>query len=683
MEIIREKLVPMMRQYFKIKDAYPDAILMYRLGDFYEMFFDDAVTASRLLDLTLTGRECGLSERAPMCGVPHHAVDNYIKKLIDAGYKAAICEQLTDPKESKGMVERDVVRVVTPGTVMEDGILDEKKNNYIASVFLTDKGYGIAWADISTGEFFLTQGDADSHCMSALEDTLTGIAPSEIISNEVFAVESASMQSFKSGRTVKPDTYSASAFMRENAEKRLLAQLGTITLESFGFADKRFAVSAAGALLDYFLKTQKRSLSHLSVPKYSAGTTFMVIDGNARQNLELTETIRERKRAGSLLGILDQTKTASGARTLRKWLERPLQDCREINARADAVEELLSDLRLRGDISAKLVGVRDLERLAGKIAYGSVNPRDCLSVLDTLTVVPDLKKSLSGAKSALLKSLNSQITPSEEIRKLLSSAIDPNAPAAVKDGGFIRGGFSKELDDFRNARTLGKEWLANLETNEREQTGIRTLKVGYNHVFGYYIEVSKSFMGMVPYRYQRKQTLAGGERYVTAELKEIEEKILGAEENALKLESRIFAEIKDKLTEKIFDFQNTARALGAVDALLSFVETAYKRKYVRPVISPKITGITITEGRHPVVEAQGAASSYVPNDTDLNRESRTMVITGPNMAGKSTYMRQVALITLMAHIGSFVPAKYAEIALTDRIFTRIGASDDLTGGQST
>ncbi|MDR3216342.1 MAG: DNA mismatch repair protein MutS [Clostridiaceae bacterium] len=683
MEIIREKLVPMMRQYFKIKDAYPDAILLYRLGDFYEMFFDDAVTASRILDLTLTARDCGLSERAPMCGVPYHAVETYIKKLIEAGFKAAVCEQLTDPKESKGMIERDVVRVITPGTVMEDGILDEKKNNYIAAVFLTEKGCGAAWADISTGEFYLTENTADDRNLSLIEDILTGISPAEIISNDVFAVEAASMNSFKAGRLSKPEAYQASAFLLENAEKRILTQLGAATLDAFGFVGKRFAIAAAGALVDYLLKTQKRSLAHISAMKYTANETCMVLDGNTRRNLELTETMRDRKRSGSLLGVLDKTKTAAGARTLRKWLEQPLQDCREINARLDAVGELVSDVRLRADVGEGLSGVRDLERLAGRIAFGSLNPKDCLAILDTLTAVPELKKTLRGAKSAELKALNSKIIPSEETRVLLSSAIDPNAPALIKDGGFIRTGFLKELDDYKNARSMGKEWLANLEANEREATGIRTLKISYNHVFGYYIEVSKSFMGLVPYRYQRKQTLSNGERYITAELKEIEEKILGAEESALKLELRIFAEIKEKLTERISEFQSTARALGATDALRSLAETAYTRKYVRPNINPKISGIAILEGRHPVVEAQGSVASYVPNDTDLSLETRTMVITGPNMAGKSTYMRQVALIVLMAHIGSFVPAGSADISLTDRIFTRIGASDDLTGGQST
>jgi DNA mismatch repair protein MutS len=676
-----QNLSPMMRQYLMLKEKYPGTVLFFRLGDFYEMFFEDAVKISAELDLTLTGRDCGLSERAPMCGVPYHAVDTYLKRLIDKGYKVAVCEQLTEPN-GKGMVERDVVRVVTPGTAIDDGLLDEKKNNYIASVYMEEGAFGIAWADISTGEFNTAELSGEK-AAAELADLLTAAAPSEIISNEAFIMASAALECFSLERLTEPARYHAWAFQFENAQNRLFNQLNTKTLSPFIPDDKRLAVIAAGALAEYFLETQKRSLSHINKIKFISENEYMPLDANTRRNLELFESLRDRKKQFSLLGIIDKTRTNPGARCIRRWLDRPLQSADLINERLNAVEELVKNIAVREEMAEILPSVRDLERFAGKISYGSINPRDCLGIAASLAAVFKLKKPLKRLSAPLFKKLDSKMNECAEIRGYLLTTIDENAPALLKDGGFIKKGFSTQLDQYKSARADGKLWLANLEANEREETGIKSLKVGYNQVFGYYIEVSKSYIDKVPYRYQRKQTLAGGERYITEELKQIEEKILGAEDAAIRLELQLFAEIKEKLAGYIETFQADSEAVGIIDTLTAFAEVAVKNKYVKPVLTKKQKNIVIVEGRHPIVEAAKNISDFVPNDTDLNDDSRTMVITGPNMAGKSTYMRQVALIALMAHIGCFVPASRAEIPIIDRIFTRIGASDDVTGGQST
>ena len=628
------KLSPMMKRYMEIKAQYPDCLLFFRLGDFYEMFFEDAEKASRILDLVLTGRDCGLERRAPMCGVPYHAVDNYIRRLIDAGCRVAICEQLTDPKESKGMVERDVVRVVTPGTLVEEDILDEKKSNYLASVYAAANGCGLAWADISTGEFCLTEYTGEDR-LEKLSDMLAAVEPSECVCNEKFLPLVSEVRYFRS-RETKPRCYHDFAYYFTGAAKKLADALGVASLDAFECSDKEFAVSAAGGLYEYLLQTQKRSLRQLSGLVYVRDKSFMLLDEATRRNLELTARLRDGKRTGSLIGVLDRTLTAQGARLLMRWVSRPLRDEKQINARLGAVQKLVEDRTAREALTAALKRVRDLER---------------------------------------------------EEAAVLDAALERGRDPRIKNGGetgVVRRGYSDRLDALRDIESTAKEWLSDLEARERDETGIRTLKVGFNKVFGYYIEVSKSFADKVPYRYQRKQTLVGGERFVTEELKEIETKILTAGEEAAALESKILAELKEMLLARLGALQTTARATAALDALLSFATVSAANGYVRPVIGSKVKALKIQAGRHPVVETLMERGAYVPNDTLLDGEdNRTVVLTGPNMAGKSTYMRQVALIVLMAHIGCFVPAESAEITLTDRIFTRIGASDDLGGGQST
>ena len=660
----------MMRRYLEIKEQYKDAILLFRLGDFYEMFFDDAVTASDFLNLTLTGRDCGLEERAPMCGVPYHAVDNYIKKLIDGGFKVAICEQLNTPEEAqKGkQLDRDVVRVITAGTVVEDSLLPEKDNNYIASVYVSDKGFGLAWADMSTGEFCLFENDAKNP--DVLDDVLASISPCQTIIN--------------SGRLKRPETFFDWAFSFDNAEKTLLKQLGVKTLEPFECADKKLAISAGGALVEYMLQTGKRDLSHINKINFVRNDSFMLIDVNTRRNLELTETMHEGKRFGSLLWLLDKTVTSMGARLIKNWIEKPLVSAKSISARLNAVEAIANDKENLSYLRESLRGIRDIERLSARIAYGNTNPRDLISIGETLNALPLVKSVAKCFDDKNITKIANTIVTNDKLSDKIFAAIDENAGASIKDGQFIKEGFDKRLDEYRNAKKEGTVWLANLEAAEKENTGIKNLKVGYNKIFGYYIEVSKSQVDMVPLRYQRKQTLVGGERYVTEELKEIENRILGSEENAVKLELAIFEDLVQELKTHIDEFLQSAKAVQTIDVLQSFATVALSNNYVKPVVSDKIKHISIKNGRHPIVEAVAKSTAFVPNDTNLDeKENRCMIITGPNMAGKSTYMRQVALITLMAQIGSFVPADSAEISLTDRIFTRVGASDDITLGQST
>lgn len=678
----------MMRRYFEIKSNYEDCLLFFRLGDFYEMFFDDAETASRVLDLTLTGRDCGLKDsRAPMCGVPYHAVDNYVRKLIDAGFRVAICEQLSDPATSKGLVDRDVVRVITPGTVMEEQILDERSTNYLASVFSDKDGFGLAWADISTGEFYLYEYAGENR-FERLADILSSVKPSECVCNETFLSEYKSVSYFAASEAA-PHCYQNFAYYFPSAEKKLCSALNVASLDAFECADKQYAVCAAGGLYEYLMQTQKRALAQINSLTLLRDKSFMLLDESTRRNLELTARARDGKRYGSLLWVLDKTSTAMGARTLKRYIEQPLQNEKEINARLDAVENLTESKLVREKLVSAMEQIRDLERLCGRLAYGSATPGDLLAVSDTLTQVPIVKAAAKECSSALIKKLNSAMYPLSEVNEVLISALerkDNTRTASKGDEVFsiIRKGYDETLDSLRDIRTTAKQWLANLEAEEREATGIRTLKVGYNRVFGYYIEVSNSFLDKVPYRFQRKQTLVGGERFVTDELKQLETKILTAEEEAVALENRIFTELKQMLIDKLSELQSTARAIGVLDVLVSFATVAVRNKYVKPVVGSKVKSLDIRDGRHPVVEALLDRGAYVPNDTLLDGgDNRTMIITGPNMAGKSTYMRQVALIVLMAHIGCFVPAKSAELTLTDRIFTRIGASDDLTGGQST
>lgn len=671
-----------MKQYLQVKENYKDYILFYRLGDFYEMFFDDAIIASKVLDLVLTGRDCGLKERAPMCGVPYHAAEGYIAKLLENNYKVAICEQLTSPDESKGLVVRDVVKIVTPGTVMEDTLLKEDKNNYIASVYLSESDIGVAWADISTGDFYLTQFKCGGE-FDKLSDVLISIMPSEVLCNQAMAVASKNLKILKYEMLPAFNCYYDWAFEYQTALKNLLMQLNVKSLAAYECDNKKFAISAAGALIEYFKETQKRTLAHINRISYVKDNKYMYIDANTLRNLEITKTMRDGKKYGSLLWLIDRTETAMGARCLFSWLTRPLNDINQINMRLDAVEELVKAAAAREGIIEKLSGVRDIERLCAKAAYGNINPRDCALIKSTLNALPQIKYQLGGLKSEILKEIDASIICLSELAELLDKAITKNPPQVLKEGGFINKGYSAELDELREASMGGKKWLARLEASEREKTGIKNLKIGYNKVFGYYIEVTKSYLGQVPISYIRKQTIANGERYITPELKSVENKILGAEEQAIRLEIKLFEDITAQICRHIEDMQKTAKALAALDVLQSFAQTAIKYNYCKPEIN--LSGaLSIEQGRHPVVEAVSKSDDFIPNDTFLDGdENRIMIITGPNMAGKSTYMRQVALITLMAHIGSFVPAKSAKVPVTDRIFTRVGATDNLAFDQST
>ncbi|MDE6472463.1 MAG: DNA mismatch repair protein MutS [Clostridia bacterium] len=671
----------MMRYYLSLKEKYKDSLVFFRLGDFYEMFFDDAKIASKELDLTLTGRNCGLEEKAPMCGVPFHSADGYIAKLVQKGYKVAICEQLSEPEQGK-LVERDVIRVVTPGTVIEDNILDDKKNNYLTCIYANEKCYALAWIDVSTGEFNTIQSDYGD--FSSIEDVLATFSPAEIICNEYAYERSKNLSSIRIGRLPKFQKYYDWAFEYKSAYNMLLKQFNVATLAKFEFEDKKFAISASGALINYVNETQKRSLAHISSVRYVQNNKYLIMDGNCRRNLEICENTRDTSKRATLLWVLDKTKTNMGARCLRRWLEQPLRDSNAINLRLDSVEEFINNTRMRSNLADTLSGIRDIERLTSKIAFGSPTPRDLLALGVSLKSLPAVKNILENAQSALLKKIHENIFLLEDIADKLTKAITDNPPALLKDGGYIRDGYDVELDELRNAETKGKEWLATLESQEKENTGIKNLKVGYNKVFGYYIEVSKTNIDKVPYRYQRKQTLTTGERYITQELKEIEDKLVGAKDKALDIENRIFEELKLELIKVIPHLQSTSRSISYCDSLLSLALVAIANNYVKPVINDKIEGIEIKNGRHPVVEALLKNNEFVPNDTQLDCcQNRTMIITGPNMSGKSTYMRQVALITLMAHVGSYVPASSATISITDRIFTRIGASDDLAYGQST
>ena len=666
-------VTPMMQQYLDVKEQYPDTILFFRLGDFYEMFFDDARLASRELELTLTGKDCGLSERAPMCGVPYHACDTYVRRLIEKGYKVAICEQMSDPATTKGLVERSVTRVITPGTVIETSMLEEKKSNYIASVCLKKNQAGVAFCDVSTGEFCLFQ-IADA--ASSLSDELARISPSELIVN--------SRQDFQ---MLDPERGAMAAQRREEAyayasASRCMAEHFLSSVKEMGFGEVRLAVCAAGALLDYLTETQKNALSHILKATAYDSKMYMALDKVALRNLELTETSRAKSRRGSLLWILDRTQTAMGSRLLRSWIERPLYNRDEINRRLDAVEQFMADPMSSASMREILSGVYDVERLLSRIAYEAVNARDCLALMNSLDAVPLLKRSGEGFDAELIRTTLGALDPMPELVDELRRSIDPEAPISVRDGGMIRTGYNAELDELRSIAENGQEYLAALEQREREATGIKNLKIGYNRVFGYYIEVTKSFYDQVPYNYTRKQTLANAERFITEELKDLENKILGAKENAVRLEYDLFCKIRNTLKELLPRLQATSQAMKTLDALLSLAQVASEYNYVRPAINDE-GRYEITGGRHPVVEDSIGREKFVPNDTALDGAHRVMIITGPNMAGKSTYMRQVALIVLMAHMGSFVPADSADISLTDRIFTRIGASDDLYGGQST
>ena len=673
------ELTPMMKQYMETKSQYQDCILFYRLGDFYEMFFEDALTASRELEITLTGKNCGQEEKAPMCGVPYHAVEGYLNRLVAKGYKVAICEQVEDPKTTKGIVKREVVRIVTPGTNLDTQALDETKNNYIMCIVYIADRYGVSVADISTGDYLVTE-IPDS---AKLLDEIYRFSPSEIICNEAFYMSGVDMDGMKDRLGITIYSLESWYFDDEVCRKKLLEHFEVSSFAGLGLADYDCGIISAGALLQYLLETQKNSLSNLThITPYAAGK-FMMIDSSTRRNLELCETLREKQKRGSLLWVLDKTKTAMGARTLRKYVEQPLIDKTEIIRRLDAVQELKEQAISREEIREYLSPVYDLERLITKIAYGSANPRDLTAFRSSLEMLPALLYILQEMKAELLKDLAVDLDPLEDLCILVKKAIREDPPIAMKEGNIINDGYNEEVDKLRRAKSDGKDWLAKLENDEREKTGIKNLKIKYNKVFGYYLEVTNSYKEMVPEYYTRKQTLANAERYITPELKELEDMILGAEDKLYALEYELYSEVRDLIASQIERIQKTAKAVAALDAFASLALVAERNNYVRPKINEKGV-IDIKEGRHPVVERMIPNEMFISNDTYLDdKKHRISIITGPNMAGKSTYMRQTALIALMAQIGSFVPAKSANIGLSDRIFTRVGASDDLASGQST
>lgn len=674
---------PMMRNYLLTKEKYKDCILMYRLGDFYEMFFEDAEKASRILDLTLTGKNCGQKERAPMCGVPYHAVELYIGKLIAAGEKVAICEQLSEPTgKAKELVERDVVRVITPGTVMDSEILEDKRSNYIASVFV-DGNAGVAVCDISTGDFFAVELKGVS-VIKDLQEVLVSYKPAEIIANSQAADLSVNLECVKACYTPAFTPYDDTHFDALRAKKNLLAHYDVSTLDGFGLNDKTLAVTACGALLDYVYETQKRRMVNLKNIRYVDKSKYMSIDVKTRRNLELTVTSRDNKRKGSLLWLLDKTQTAMGARLLADWIDRPLQNASAINARLDGVEELYGQYILRSELTKQLKQIFDVERIAGKIAYNNLTPKDCITLKNSLAAIAPVKSMLANCSSKIITDINEAIDPSPSVYSLIYSAIVDDVPVVIKDNDFIKQGYNAELDELFDISVNGASKISALEEYERSRTGIKTLKTGYNKVFGYYFEISNSFLSMVPDDFIRKQTLVNGERFVSPELKELEEKMLTAQERKVKLQKKLFDDLRTQLLEHIPTLQKTAQAIAALDCLLSFAYVAESNDYCKPKINAKGTQINIVGGRHPIVESYIKRENFITNDTLLDTdENRTMIITGPNMAGKSTFMRQVALITLMAHIGCYVPATSAEIPIVDKIFTRVGASDDLAFNQST
>ena len=680
----QKKPSEMMQHYLAIKEKYKDCLVFYRLGDFYEMFYDDAIKASQILDLTLTARDSGLEERAPMCGVPYHAVDTYIAKLVERGEKVAICEQLSDPKAGGGLVERDVVRIVSAGTLVEDTLLDETKNNYIACVSKTEESIAVAWADITTGEFFVTEfkGEGEKQLTEAVS-LLLRYSVAEVICNDDMALLSKNIKEIKHGALPPFSCYVPWAFNVKHAEKTLLTQFNAATLAPYGIAGKENCISAAGALLEYLNETQKRSLANVSSIELYDRSEFLTIDSIAVRNLELVKNNAEGKKYGSLLWVIDQTKTAMGARLMRQWLLSPLKCAEKINARLNGVEELFNASVLRVGLQETLGEVKDVGRLTGKISYGNATPKDLEALKKSLEMLPSLRFRLSGFTSPILTGLLKDLPDVDDLAALLSAAIAENAPALTKDGGYIRAGYDSDLDELCGMREHAASLLKDMETREKERTDIRTLKIGFNRVFGYYIEVSNSFKDKVPQEYIRKQTLTNGERYITEELKQLEEKILTSEERALALEARILEYVLKQLSSRLEDLLKIAEVIANLDCLTALATVAKNRKYVRPQIVSAAGELKITEGRHPVVEAL-SKERFVPNDTLMDEEeNRSLIITGPNMAGKSTYMRQVALIAILAHIGSFVPAKSAQIPLIDRVFTRVGASDNLVYDQST
>ena len=673
------QLTPMMQQYLDTKNEYKDCILFYRLGDFYEMFFEDAITCSRELEITLTGKNCGLEERAPMCGVPFHSVDGYLNKLISKGYKVAICEQVEDPKSAKGLVKREVVRIVTPGTNLNTQALDESKNNYLMSIVYTTNAYGISVIDITTGDYYVTEVENERKLL----DEINKFCPSEIICNDSFYVSGMDIDDLRGRLGISVSALEPWYFDDDLCIRSLKEHFKVGDLQGLGLGDYSIGIIAAGSIMQYLYETQKNALIHITKITPYVTSKYMVLDSSTRRNLELTETLREKQKRGSLLWVLDKTKTAMGARLLRNYIEQPLIHAEHINDRLDAIEELNQSAITREELREYLNPIYDLERLISKVSYKNTNARDLIAFKTSLEMLPHIKMLLQEFQKKELKEAGCDLDVLSDIYQLIEDAIEEDPPLSIREGGFIKNGYSEEVDTLRKAKTEGKDWLAELEAREREATGIKNLRIKFNKVFGYYLEVTNSYQDLVPMNWVRKQTLANAERYTTDELKKLEDTILGAEDKLFALEYELFCEIRDKIAAEIGRIQATAKLIAKIDVYASLAIVAERNNYVRPAINTEGI-IEIHEGRHPVVEKMINNDLFVTNDTYLNnKEKRVSIITGPNMAGKSTYMRQTALIVLMAQIGCFVPAKNANIGIVDRIFTRVGASDDLASGQST
>ncbi len=679
MDIEYDKLSPMMKLYMDTKDEYKDCILFYRLGDFYEMFFDDALTASRELEITLTGKQCGLVEKAPMCGVPYHAVDSYLDRLVGKGYKVAICEQVEDPKQAKGLVKREVVRIVTPGTNMSESVLDKERNNYIMSISYACDNIGLSIADVTTGDYYLSETDN----LKTLKDEILKYSPSEIVCNEAFLVSGMNIEEIRQMYGIAVTTLPPHYYDEDRCKNKIATHFGVNGIAGLGIADFPDGVTAAGALLQYLYETQKHELKHITHLYPYIANKYMLIDSSTRRNLELTETLRDKQKRGSLLWVLDKTKTAMGSRTLSSYIRQPLIEAEDIKDRLTAVEVLKNNPIERDELREYLGTVYDLERIVGKIAMQTVNPRDLLALKSSLSTLPAIKLITAELDSKLLNNISNDIDGLEDIYTLIEDAIDEEPPLTVREGGIIKTGYDKDIDELRRAKSEGKQWLSDFEAAEQERLGIKSLHVKYNKVFGYCIELSNGVKDKAPDEYIRKQTLTTGERFTCPRLKELEDMILGAQDRLCTMEYDTFVSIRETIRERIEIIQKTAKAIASLDVFASLALVAEQNNYVRPSINDKKT-INIVGGRHPVVEKMIPADMFVSNDTKLDNNKRLIsIITGPNMAGKSTYMRQVALITLMTQIGSFVPAAKADMCITDRIFTRVGASDDLASGQST
>lgn len=677
------KLSPMMEQYMEIKNNYKDCILFFRLGDFYEMFFDDAILASKELELTLTGKNCGQEERAPMCGVPFHSAESYIAKLVEKGYKVAICEQIEEPSAAKGIVKREVIQIVTPGTVTAQSMLAEKENNYLAVIYLDekDRGMSIAYCDVSTGEVNVTESSGDD-IYETLINELVKIKAREIIVTQSFS-EKYSTEEIALITEAYINIVSDDFLSRKACLEAVKAQFNCISTVSLGLEEDSLAVLSLGALISYLLETQKHSLKHLTGFNFYEMGKHMSLDKATLRNLELTETLHDKKVSGSLLGVLDKTHTAMGSRKMKQWLREPLNDVYEINLRLDGVEELYGQIILRNNIKESLKGIYDFERLAGRIACGNANGKDLIALKNSVSLLPEIKETLSYADSEILKKLNSEINPLNEVYTIIENSICDEPPFSIKDGGLIKENYSKELDELKDSIKDGKSWISNLESSERERTGIKNLKVGYNRVFGYYLEVTRSYFDLIPENYIRKQTLANAERFITPELKEMENLVLNAETKINQMEHDIFVSVRKHIETYIKEIQKTSLSIAQLDVLCSFAQVSEKLGYVKPVIDNSME-IQILKGKHPVIEQTVSGGLFISNDTYVNdSDSSMLLITGPNMAGKSTYMRQTALLVLMAQAGCFIPCESAHIGVVDRIFTRIGASDNLAQGQST